>query len=52
MPRLVGKQSNQGLYVGLALLVAIAGLIGLEYSGAIDLSPDFGKQPVLNNPKK
>jgi hypothetical protein len=47
MPRLVGKQSNQGLYVGLILLAAIASFIGLEYAGVINVIPGFGKERSL-----
>jgi hypothetical protein len=42
MPRLVGKQSNTPLYVGIALLLALAGVGGLEYFGAINVIPGFG----------
>jgi hypothetical protein len=52
MPRLVGKQSNKGLYVGLFLLVAIAGFIGLEYSGTMNVIPGFGKESILINRQK
>jgi hypothetical protein len=31
------------MYLGLALLVAIAGAAALEYSGNIDLIPGFGQ---------
>ena len=44
MPRLVGKQSNRGLYAGLVLLVALAGFVGLEYAGVINVIPGFGKE--------
>jgi hypothetical protein len=43
MPRLVGKQSNDGLLVSLIMLVAIAVATGLEYTGAINVVPGFGK---------
>jgi cyanate permease len=48
MPRLVGKQSNTSLYVGIALLLALAGAVGLEYFGAINVIPGFGleRQPA------
>ena len=48
MPRLVGKKSNPALYVGLGLLVAILGAIGLEYSGAINYIPGFGKETTVD----
>jgi hypothetical protein len=44
MPRLVGKQSNNGLLASLLILIAIAAAIGLEYTGAIDLIPGFGRE--------
>jgi hypothetical protein len=43
MPRLVGKPSRTPLYVGIALLAAVAGLGALEYTGTIDLIPGFGE---------
>jgi hypothetical protein len=43
MPRLVGKQSNNGALVSLLLIAAIAAAIGLEYKGAIDIVPGFGR---------
>jgi hypothetical protein len=43
MPRLVGKPSKTPLYVGIAVLVAVAGLGALEYTGTIDLIPGFGE---------
>ncbi len=47
MPRLVGKQSNTGLYASLILLAAVAGFVGLEYIGAINVIPGFGKERAL-----
>ena len=43
MPRLVGKTSKTPLYVGIALISAIAVAGVLEYSGTIDLIPGFGR---------
>jgi hypothetical protein len=43
MPRLVGKQSNNGLLATLLLLVALAAAVGLEYTGAINVVPGFGR---------
>lgn len=43
MPRLVGKQSNEGLLVSLLVLAAIAVVTGLEYTGIINVIPGFGK---------
>jgi hypothetical protein len=42
MPRLVGKQSNRSLYLGVTLLVVLAGAGALEYFGATDVVPGFG----------
>jgi hypothetical protein len=45
MPRLVGKQSNAGLYAGLISLTAIvvAGAVAMEYFGVINEVPGFGR---------
>jgi hypothetical protein len=43
MPRLLGKPSKAPVYLGIALLAAIAGVAALEYSGTIDLIPGFGQ---------
>ena len=45
MPRLIGKQSNRGLYTGLILAFAIvAGAASsLEYFGFINVIPGFGR---------
>ncbi len=51
MPRLVGKRSNKGvIYTGVFLVLAIAVAGTLEYVGAIDLIPDFGKSTRLAAP--
>ncbi len=49
MPRLVGKQSNSGLYVGLVCFtaIAVAGTIAMEYFGIINTVPGFGKNQNL-----
>jgi hypothetical protein len=44
MPRLIGKSSEAPLYVGITLLLMIAGAIALEYMGTIDVIPGFGKE--------
>lgn len=46
MPRLVGKQSNEGTYLGLVLIALVAAFGVLEYSGAIDVVPNFGQEKV------
>lgn len=49
MPRLVGKQSNRGLYVGLVGLaaIAVAGTVAMEYFGIVNTVPGFGKDRQL-----
>jgi hypothetical protein len=50
MPRLAGKQSNDGLLISLIVLTTIAVATGLEYTGAINLVPGFGKDnPTLDS---
>jgi hypothetical protein len=46
MPRLVGKQSNPAIPLSLLILVAIAGLVGLEYVGLINVINGFGNYRV------
>jgi hypothetical protein len=44
MPRLIGKRSNTGSsFTLLILFVAIAGVL-LEYFGAINIIPGFGRE--------
>jgi hypothetical protein len=43
MPRLIGKPSKAPVYLGISLLIVIAGAAALEYSGTIDLIPGFGQ---------
>jgi hypothetical protein len=50
MPRLLGKPSKAPVYLGVTLLVAIAGATALEYYGTIDLIPGFGQ--YQNNTKQ
>lgn len=48
MPRLVGKQSNEGILVSLLMIAAIAIATGLEYTGIINVVPGFGQDnPTL-----
>jgi len=49
MSRLVGKKSNSVLYTGLAMLIAAAGIVALEYFGVIDFAPDFGKDAEVKS---
>lgn len=49
MPRLVGKKDNSALYAGLAILIAAAGAVALEYFGVIDLVPNFGKDTQVRS---
>jgi hypothetical protein len=46
MPRLVGKQSNPAIPFSLLILIAIAGLVGLEYVGIINVINGFGNDRV------
>jgi hypothetical protein len=43
MPRLVGKSSKAPLYIGVSILAAVAVVGVLEYTGTIDLVPEFGQ---------
>jgi hypothetical protein len=52
MPRLLGKPSKTPLYIGTALLVAVAGVFALEYSGIIDVIPNFGKDQKMMSQSK
>jgi hypothetical protein len=47
MPRLLGKSSKTPLYVGAALVIAIGGAVALEYSGTVDVVPNFGKDQKI-----
>ena len=47
MPRLIGKSSKTPIYLGTALVIAIAGGITLEYLGMVDVVPNFGKDRKL-----
>jgi hypothetical protein len=46
MPRLIGKQSNPAIPLSLIILAGIAGLVGLEYIGAINIINGFGNDRV------
>jgi hypothetical protein len=44
MPRLVGKQSNSGLWISVVLVMAIAAVAGAsEYLGYTNFIPGWGK---------
>jgi hypothetical protein len=44
MPRLIGKRSDNGTNLTVLIIIAaIAGIL-LEYLGAIDIVPDFGRE--------
>jgi hypothetical protein len=49
MPRLVGKQSNSGIYAFLFFLGFVAVIVALEYFGVINLVEDFGSANNLFN---
>jgi hypothetical protein len=46
MPRLIGKQSNPAIPLSLLMIAAVAGVIGLEYVGAINIIDGFGSDRV------
>ncbi len=46
MPRLVGRQSNNGASAVLLLLIALGAATALEYEGVINVVPNFGKDYV------
>jgi hypothetical protein len=52
MPRLIGKQTNSNGYIALMLLAAVGTVGVMEYTGVIDIIPQFGKdylgQPDLS----
>jgi hypothetical protein len=43
MPRLIGKTSKTPLYTTILIVVAVSAVTGLEYIGAIDIVPGFGR---------
>jgi hypothetical protein len=43
MPRLIGKTSKTPLYTTLLIVVTAVAVTGLEYIGAIDIVPGFGR---------
>jgi hypothetical protein len=49
MPRLVGKQSNSGLYAFLFFLGFTAVIVAMEYFGVINLVDGFGSATNLFN---
>lgn len=49
MPRLIGKQSNEGLYAGLVLIAAVLVAGSCEYFGVINVIPEFGSNTNLLN---
>ena len=42
MPRLIGKQSKSSVPLSLLILAAISTVVGLEYTGAINVINGFG----------
>jgi hypothetical protein len=44
VPRLVGKQSNEGLYAWIVLIAAILVAGSCEYFGVINVVPKFGSE--------
>lgn len=50
MPRLVGEQRNPITPISLLVLIVAGAIIGLEYVGATDFVPGFGRNsPYLGN---
>jgi hypothetical protein len=43
MPRLIGKQSNNGWYAGLFVIFVIAAAVSIEHFGFINIIPGFGR---------
>jgi hypothetical protein len=50
MPRLVGKKTNYTLFVFPIVIIAVVGaaVIQMEYSGTIDVLPEFGRDRRQN----
>ncbi|NJR64936.1 MAG: hypothetical protein HC772_05850 [Leptolyngbyaceae cyanobacterium CRU_2_3] len=46
MPRLIGKQANGSGYMALLLLISAGAVGAMEYVGAIDIVPNFGREWV------
>ena len=42
MPRLEGQRSNNGLLIILLVVVLLAIVVGLEFTGVLDVIPNFG----------
>ncbi len=42
MPRLEGRRSNSGLYIILLIVALLVILLVLEFTGTVDLIPNFG----------
>jgi len=49
MPRLIGKKNNAALYAVVGVLVAVFGAIALDYFGAVNFIPNFGKEANRDN---
>jgi hypothetical protein len=44
VPRLVGKQSNEGLYAWVVIIAAVLVAGSCEYFGVINVVPKFGSE--------
>ena len=42
MPRLEGKRTNPGLYLIVVVALLLLALVTLEYTGVLNLIPNFG----------
>jgi hypothetical protein len=49
VPRLVGKQSNEGLYAGVVLIAAVLVAGSCEYFGVVNVVPGFGSETNMLN---
>lgn len=53
MPRLIGRTSKTPVYTAITFLVIAATITTLEYAGAVDLVPDFGRDnPTMRIPSR
>jgi hypothetical protein len=52
MPRLLGKPSKTPVYFFTILLIALLSAVVLEYSGTIDVIPNFGQDRKITGRSK
>lgn len=47
MPRLVGKKTNSAVWIfPLIAVVAVGAIAKMEYTGAVDFVPQFGRSSI------